>query len=67
MRDAAVLSTVLSSPQDAVPESFHTAWYARGAVRVHRYPDGALAVFHGPRCLARYNAAGEAIAAVPPA
>src|SRR6202035_2627188 len=28
MRDAAVLSTVLSSPQDAVPESFHTAWTA---------------------------------------
>jgi hypothetical protein len=32
MRDAAVLSTVLSSPQDAVPESFHTAWYAGTAL-----------------------------------
>ena len=28
---------------------------------VHEYPDGHLAVFHGPRCLARYRAAGETI------
>src|ERR1700674_2714373 len=28
MRDAAALSTVLSPAQDAVSESFHTAWYA---------------------------------------
>jgi len=30
-------------------------------VRVHRYPDGNLAVFHGPRCLARYDAQGQSI------
>ena len=27
-------------------------------VRVHDYPDGTLAIFHGPRCLARYRADG---------
>jgi hypothetical protein len=29
---------------------------------VHEYPDGALAVFHGPHLLARYDAAGQALA-----
>jgi len=24
-------------------------------VRVHEYPDGRLAIFDGPRCLARYD------------
>src|SRR5215472_7389093 len=28
-------------------------------------PMGALAVFHGPRCIARYNARGKEIFAVP--
>jgi hypothetical protein len=32
---------------------FHS-WY----VRVHRYVDGTLAIFHGPRKLADYNVAG---------
>ena len=32
---------------------------SRQEVRVHEYPDGHLAVFHGPRCLARYTAEGE--------
>ena len=27
-------------------------------VRVHEYPDGHLAVFHEPRCLARYDGNG---------
>jgi hypothetical protein len=26
---------------------------------VHEYPDGNLAIFHGPRCLARYRASNE--------
>ena len=30
--------------------------------RVHEYPDASLAVFHGPRRLASYTAAGELIA-----
>ena len=35
--------------------------YVKAKVRVHEYPDGILAVFHGPRCLARYHADGEPI------
>ncbi len=31
--------------------------------RVHEYPDGTLAVFHGPRCLARYRTDGWLIEA----
>jgi transposase len=37
--------------------------WVKARVRVHAYPDGALALFHGPRCIARYTAAAEAIAA----
>jgi transposase len=48
-----------------LPESPLRHHFVKARVRVHRYPDGALAVFHGPRCLARYDAAGEPIAAVP--
>lgn len=33
--------------------------YARATVRVHRYVDGTLAVFHGPRKLAHYDQAGR--------
>jgi transposase len=43
----------LQIPQD--PHRFHDV---RVTVRVHEYPDGTLAVFHGPRCLARYSAEG---------
>ena len=35
--------------------------YVKATVRVHEYPDGTLALFHGPRCLARYQAHGEPI------
>jgi transposase len=33
--------------------------YVKARVRVHQYPDGGLAVFHGPRCLARFDANGQ--------
>jgi hypothetical protein len=33
--------------------------YARARVRVHRYVDDTLAVFHGPRKLAAYDATGQ--------
>ncbi|MBI5314382.1 MAG: ISNCY family transposase [Nitrospirae bacterium] len=46
----------LQIPQD--PPRFH---YVKVTVRVHAYPDGTLAVFHGPRCLARYHADGRLI------
>ena len=44
----------LQIPQD--PHRFHDV---KVTVRVHEYPDGTLAVFHGPRCLARYSAEGH--------
>ncbi len=37
--------------------------YARAKVRVHRYVDATLAVFHGPRKLAAYDAAGQLVIA----
>lgn len=46
----------LQIPQD--PHRFH---YVKVTVRVHEYPNGTLAVFHGPRCLARYRADGRQI------
>ena len=48
--------TSLQIPQD--PHRFH---YVKVLVRVHEYPDRTLAVFHGPRCLARYDADGRLI------
>ena len=48
--------TTLQIPHD--PHRFH---YVKVTVRVHEYPDGTLAVFHGPRCLARYSADGQLI------
>lgn len=48
-----------------LPPSPLRAHYVKARVRVHEYPDGALAVFHGPRCIARYAEDGAAIAATP--
>ena len=42
-----------------IPPDRHRHHYVKARVRVHEYPDGTLAVFHGPRCLARYRATGE--------
>ena len=44
-----------------LPADRHRRHYVKATVRVHEYPDGTLAVFHGPRCLARYRADGEPI------
>jgi transposase len=41
-----------------IPADRHRHHYVKATVRVHDYPDGTLAVFHGPRRLARYSAAG---------
>jgi transposase len=35
--------------------------FVKARVRVHHYPDDTLAVFHGPRCLARYTSQGQLI------
>jgi len=48
-----------------LPPSPLRAHFVKARVRVHQYPDGALAVFHGPRCIARYNARGAEISEVP--
>ncbi len=44
-----------------IPADRHRHHYVKAKVRVHEYPDGTLAVFHGPRCLARYRADGSPI------
>ena len=43
-----------------IPADRHRNHYVKCKVMVHEYPDGSLAVFHGPRCLARYNHDGSA-------
>ena len=42
-----------------IPADRHRHHYVKARVRVHHYPDGHLAVFHGPRCLVRFDADGE--------
>jgi hypothetical protein len=44
-----------------IPADRHRHHYVKARVRVHEYPDGTLAVFHGPRCLARFDADGQTI------
>jgi helix-turn-helix protein len=39
-----------------IPAQAHRHHYVRTTIRVHEYPDGRLALFDGPRCLARYAA-----------
>lgn len=42
-----------------IPPDSHRFHYVKATVRVHEYPDGTLAVYHGPRCLARYDPDGQ--------
>ncbi len=44
-----------------IPADRHRQHYVKTRVRVHEYPDGTLAVFHGPRRLARYSTTGDPI------
>jgi transposase len=41
-----------------IPPNRHRCHYIKAAVKVHRYLDDTLAIFHGPRELARYDAIG---------
>jgi hypothetical protein len=41
-----------------IPQQTHRQHYVKATVRVHEYPDGRLALFDGPRCLARFEADG---------
>jgi transposase len=42
-----------------IPAQRHRHHFVKVKVRVHAYADGSLAIFHGPRCLARYEACGR--------
>jgi transposase len=42
-----------------IPESPMRPHFVKARVRVHVYPDGSHAVFHGPRCLGRYDEKGR--------
>jgi hypothetical protein len=42
-----------------IPPDRHRCHYVKAKMRVHCYPDGSLAVFHGPRKLANYDAEGR--------
>lgn len=44
-----------------IPPDQHRFPYVKATVRVHAHPNGTLAVFHGPRCLARYQPDGRMI------
>ena len=44
-----------------LPQSRLRAHYVRARVKLRHYPDGTLAIFHGPRLLARYDAGGKPI------
>ena len=41
-----------------IPSDRHRCHYVKAKVHVHRYQDGTLAVFHGPRQLAVYDVQG---------
>ena len=41
-----------------IPESPLRAHFVRATVKVHQYPDGGLAIFHGRLCLGRYDGNG---------
>ena len=45
-----------------IPADRHRCHYVKAKVSVHRYADGSLAVFHGPRKLADYSREGKILA-----
>lgn len=44
-----------------IPPSRLRPHFVKARVRVHQYCDGTHAIFHGPQCLARYDANGRVI------
>jgi len=42
-----------------IPESPMRPHFVKARVKVHLYPDGSHAVFHGPRCIGRYDEKGR--------
>jgi hypothetical protein len=49
-----------------LPESPLRRHYVQAKVKVHAYPDGTLAVLHGPRVIGRYTGRGELLTAAAP-
>lgn len=45
-----------------IPKIRGRCHYVKAAVQVHEYSDGRMAIFHGPRKLARYEASGALVA-----
>ena len=50
-----------------IPEQRHRRHFVKANVRVHEYPDGRLAIFHGPRRLADYEPDGTLVDPIRPA
>ena len=44
-----------------IPEQRHRHHFVKVTIQVHDYPDGTIALFHGPRRLAGYTADGALI------
>ena len=44
-----------------IPADRHRCHYVKAKVKVHRYRNGQLGIFHGPRRLADYDADGKEI------
>ncbi len=42
-----------------IPPSLYRHHFVKAQVRVHHYPDGSLAIFHGPRKIGNYHADGS--------
>jgi transposase len=48
-----------------IPASLERRHYVQAKVKVHVYPDGGIAVLHGPRVIGRYSSDGVLLADVP--
>jgi hypothetical protein len=44
-----------------IPADQHRCHYVKAKVTVLRYPDGKLAILHGPRKIANYDETGQEI------
>ncbi|OCC15949.1 hypothetical protein DBT_0411 [Dissulfuribacter thermophilus] len=44
-----------------IPQTPYRCHYVKAKVWIHSYPDGSLAIFHGPRKSAAYNPDGSLI------
>lgn len=44
-----------------IPKHKDRCHFVKAKIRVHEYADGELSIFHGPRCLARYDTEGQLI------